>query len=130
MKLYHYPEEPTVLWAAKVVGRPMRWTGTRSEFLASDTHARDHHTVGRIAFDADTGQYLSGTFMDYAIPRAADLPSFALDSNATLDPDNPRGIKGSGESGTRGVQQITQFLTTRILTTRKIWHAHQEVKAG
>jgi len=98
MKLYHYPDEPTVLWAAKVVGRQVRWTGTRSESLASDTHARDQHTVGRIAFDADTGQYLSGTFMDYAIPRAADLPSFALDSNATLDPDNPLGIRGPAKA--------------------------------
>lgn len=61
MKLYHYPEEPTVLWASKVVGRPVRWTGTRSEVLASDTHARDHHTVGKIAFDAD-GKILAMKF--------------------------------------------------------------------
>lgn len=53
MKLYHYPEEPLVLWGAIVSGRPVRWTGTRSECLLGDTHARDHHTVGRMGFDED-----------------------------------------------------------------------------
>mgnify|MGYP002859100744 CR=1 FL=1 len=53
MKLYHFPEQPTVLWAAKILGQPVRWNGTRSETLTSDTHARDHHTVGKIAFDSE-----------------------------------------------------------------------------
>lgn len=58
MKIYHYPEEATVLWAAKVVGRPVRWTSTRSEGMMSDTHARDHYTVGQMAFD-ETGKILA-----------------------------------------------------------------------
>ena len=53
MKLYHYPEEALVLWGAIVSGRPVRWAGTRSECLLGDTHARDHHTVGRMGFDED-----------------------------------------------------------------------------
>ena len=61
MKIYHYPEEATVLWAAKVTGRPVRWTGTRSESLASDTHARDHYTLGRMAFD-ENGKILGARF--------------------------------------------------------------------
>ena len=61
MKLYHYPEEAMVLWGAIVSRRPVRWTGTRSECLLGDTHARDHHTVGRMAFDED-GRILGMTF--------------------------------------------------------------------
>ncbi len=49
-KFFHYPEEPTVLWAARKIGRPVRWTATRAESLSTDTHARDHVTTCRMAF--------------------------------------------------------------------------------
>jgi len=52
-KISHYPEEPLVLWAARVFGRPVRWTGTRSENLLEDTQARDHVTRCRMAFDRE-----------------------------------------------------------------------------
>ena len=52
-KISHYPEEPLVLWASKLVGRPVRWTGTRSENLLEDTQARDHRTRCSMAFDAE-----------------------------------------------------------------------------
>jgi carbon-monoxide dehydrogenase large subunit len=81
MKLYHYPEEPTVLWASKIVGRPVRWTGTRSEALVSDTHARDHHTLGRIAFDAD-GKILAMSFETLAAFGAYESQFQASISNA------------------------------------------------
>ena len=52
-KTYHYPEEASLPWAARLVGRPVRWTATRAETLTVDIHARDHVTEGRMAFDAD-----------------------------------------------------------------------------
>ncbi len=52
-KTYHYPEEAALPWAAKVVGRPVRWTASRSENLAVDTHARDHVTTCRMGFDGE-----------------------------------------------------------------------------
>ena len=52
-KTYHYPEEASVLWASKLVGRPVRWTATRAETLLVDIHARDHVTEARMAFDRD-----------------------------------------------------------------------------
>ena len=58
MKVYHYPEEPVVLWASKLLGRPVRWTGTRSEALMTDTHGRDHSTRARMAF-AEDGRILA-----------------------------------------------------------------------
>ena len=54
------------------------------------------------AYDPASGQLLTGSFMDYAMPRAADMPSIALTGQETLAPDNPLGVKGAGESGTIG----------------------------
>ena len=72
-KIYHYPEEPVVLWASRLLGRPVRWTSTRAENLAVDTYGRDHVTECSLALDgegrflaldvdtiANVGAYLSG----------------------------------------------------------------------
>ncbi len=48
------------------------------------------------------GQLLTGTFLDYALPTASELPSFETDSTLTLTPVNPLGVKGIGEAGTIG----------------------------
>jgi carbon-monoxide dehydrogenase large subunit len=47
----------------------------------------------------DDGQLLSGSMMDYAVPRASWLPSFELDETVTPSPVNPLGVKGVGEAG-------------------------------
>ncbi|MBB5516756.1 carbon-monoxide dehydrogenase large subunit [Rubricella aquisinus] len=49
--------------------------------------------------DAETGQPLSGSFMDYAMPRADDVPMIDVTLNAVPTPSNPLGIKGCGEAG-------------------------------
>ncbi|WP_233836759.1 xanthine dehydrogenase family protein molybdopterin-binding subunit [Paraburkholderia sp. ZP32-5] len=50
----NFPAEvSTVVWASRLVGRPVKWTSTRSEALMSDTQARDHYSVARMGFDAD-----------------------------------------------------------------------------
>ena len=48
----------------------------------------------------DTGQLLTGSFMDYAMPTAEDFPMFTLDRTVTPSPTNPLGVKGMGESPT------------------------------
>ena len=50
-------------------------------------------------YDAGSGQMLAGSFMDYALPRADDLPSFDLGFNSTPCTTNPLGVKGCGEAG-------------------------------
>src|SRR5262245_34527329 len=50
----------------------------------------------------DDGQLVTGSFMDYALPRAIDFPSFELHSTVTPTPVNPLGAKGVGEAGTLG----------------------------
>lgn len=56
------------------------------------------HTV----FDPDSGQLLSGSFMDYALPRASDLPDIAVDLIEVPCVTNPLGVKGAGEAGAVG----------------------------
>ncbi|MEO1223416.1 MAG: xanthine dehydrogenase family protein molybdopterin-binding subunit [Pseudomonadota bacterium] len=71
-KIYIYPDEITCLWASKKVGRPVKWTGDRSESFMSDAHGRDHVTKAELALDqngkmlglrvhtfANIGSYLS-----------------------------------------------------------------------
>lgn len=48
----------------------------------------------------DNGQLLSGTMMDYAIPKASSVPTYELDRTVTPCPFNPMGLKGAGETGT------------------------------
>jgi carbon-monoxide dehydrogenase large subunit len=50
----------------------------------------------------DDGQLLTGSFMDYAMPRATDFPWFELTNTVTPTPVNPLGAKGCGEAGTLG----------------------------
>jgi carbon-monoxide dehydrogenase large subunit len=54
------------------------------------------------AYDPTSGQLLAGSFMDYALPRAADLPAFGFALRPTPCTTNPLGIKGCGEAGCSG----------------------------
>jgi carbon-monoxide dehydrogenase large subunit len=53
-------------------------------------------------YDADSGQLLTGSLMDYALPRADDVPSFNVDTKVTPCTHNPLGVKGCGEAGAIG----------------------------
>ena len=52
-KIFIYPEEMVALWASKKTGRPVKWTGDRSEAFLTDAHGRDHTSRAEIAFDAN-----------------------------------------------------------------------------
>jgi aerobic carbon-monoxide dehydrogenase large subunit len=64
------------------------------------------HSIGQVLFEQtiydENGQLLTGEFMDYALPRAHDIPDYVLGSTVTPSPVNPLGIKGVGEAGTIG----------------------------
>jgi carbon-monoxide dehydrogenase large subunit len=53
-------------------------------------------------YDADSGQLLAGSFMDYAMPRAGDIPAFAFSTHNVPSTANPLGVKGAGEAGAVG----------------------------
>lgn len=80
------------------------------------------------------GQLLTGSFMDYGMPRADDMPSIAFDTLPTRSPNNPLGAKGCGEAGTIGalpsiMNAIIDALDgTQIempATPEKVWRAAQ-----
>ena len=81
MKVVDYPEDPLVLWASKLLGRPVRWTATRLESLLTDAHGRDHATTCRMAFDQE-GRILAiqadtiATLGAYQTHRGASIPAF------------------------------------------------------
>jgi aerobic carbon-monoxide dehydrogenase large subunit len=54
------------------------------------------------AYEPHSGQLVAGSLMDYALPRADDLPSFGLGFNGTRCATNPLGVKGCGEAGAVG----------------------------
>ena len=56
----------------------------------------------RTSYDAESGQLLSGSFMDYALPRASDLPDVEVDLIEVPCLTNPLGVKGAGEAGAVG----------------------------
>ena len=100
--------------------------------------------VGQALFEALTydraGQLLTGSFMDYAMPRADDLPSFDVDSFEVPTQVNPLGAKGVGEAGTVGalaallnaVNDALAPLGVRHLdmpvTPERVWRAMSEAR--
>ena len=81
----------------------------------------------------ESGQLVTGSFMDYAMPRAADFPRFELRNTVTPTPVNPLGAKGVGEAGTLGstpsivnaaVDALSEFGVTHLdmmLRPEKLW---------
>ena len=89
----------------------------------------------------ESGQLTTGTYLDYAMPRADDLPSFEVDRNVTPCPHNPLGVKGCGEAGAIGstpaiVNAVVDALRPlgvkdleMPLTPQKVWAAVQNANA-
>jgi carbon-monoxide dehydrogenase large subunit len=90
----------------------------------------------------ETGQLVTGSLMDYALPTAAHLPDFELDRTETPSPRNPLGVKGVGEAGTIGstpavrnaVLDALSPLGIRDLdipcTAPRLWRLMKEAKGG
>ena len=90
----------------------------------------------------ENGQLVTGSLMDYALPRAADLPRLKLAHTETPTPVNPLGIKGIGEAGTIGstpavanavIDALTPFGVTHMdmpLTPQKIWRVCHGTKSA
>ncbi|HZU91278.1 MAG TPA: xanthine dehydrogenase family protein molybdopterin-binding subunit [Stellaceae bacterium] len=87
----------------------------------------------RAVYDPATGQPLAGSLLDYPLPRADDLPAFALDFNPTRCTTNPLGVKGCGEAGAIGafpavanavLDALAPFGATELAgpaTSERIW---------
>jgi carbon-monoxide dehydrogenase large subunit len=95
------------------------------------------HTV----YDPDSGQLLSGSLMDYALPRADDLPFFDIELVERPTGANPLGVKGSGQAGCIGAPQTVMAAVLDALraagverlempaTPARVWEALRRVRA-
>ena len=75
-----------------------------------------------IRFDPAIGQMLTGSFMDYAMPRAGDLSRDRLDSNPVPTKTNPLGVKGAGEAGAVGAMPAVANALVDALSPLGIRH--------
>lgn len=82
-----------------------------------------------LAYDTPTGQLLAGSFMDYALPRAADIPFFDLDSHEVPTGVNPLGAKGVGEAGTVGALPALMNAVNDALAPLGVRHLDMPVTA-
>lgn len=102
--------------------------------------------LGQAAFEQvvhdGSGQVLTGSFMDYQVPRASDLPALNLIQRPTLSPSNPLGVKGCGEAGAAGacpalmnalVDALWPMGVRRLdmpATPARVWSALTEAQSG
>ena len=84
------------------------------------------------AYEAESGQFLAGSFMDYCMPRASDFPEIDVGFNPVPNPSNELGVKGIGEGGACGAPPaITAAVADALgishidmpITSEKVWRA-------
>jgi carbon-monoxide dehydrogenase large subunit len=107
------------------------------KLLAGQVHGGSVQGIGQALlentiYDAESGQLLSGSFMDYAMPRADGMPSFDCGFHSVPCTTNPLGVKGAGEAGAVGappavINAIANALGVRHIdmpaTPNRIWEA-------
>ena len=89
-KIFQYPEEVIVLFAAKKLNRPVKWTSTRSEAFVSDAQGRDHETVAEAAISND------GTLLALRVDTIANMGAYLT----TFAPAVPTYLYGTLLNGT------------------------------
>jgi carbon-monoxide dehydrogenase large subunit len=114
--------------------------------IEGQVHGGIVHAIGqalyeRVHYDED-GQLVTGTFVDYALPTAAELPSFETDRTVTPSPVNSLGAKGVGEAGTIAASPaVTNAVIDALrplgityinmpLTPMRVWEAIESAKGG
>ncbi len=105
------------------------------------THAIGQALYEHVAYD-ESGQLVTGTFVDYALPTAAELPNFETDRTETPSPVNSLGVKGIGEAGTiAATPAVTAAVRDAVaplgvdwidmpLTPRRVWEAINQARGG
>jgi carbon-monoxide dehydrogenase large subunit len=120
------------------VGRVLDLQRTDGQIVGGIVQGIGQALLEHDRYDPRSGQPLSGSFMDYAMPRAGDVPSFALAKHETPAPTNPLGTKGVGEVGPIGappavIAAICDAVGVRHIdmpaTPEKVWQALKQ-RAG
>ncbi|MGZ4302667.1 MAG: xanthine dehydrogenase family protein molybdopterin-binding subunit, partial [Gaiellaceae bacterium] len=111
--------------------------------VEGQVHGGVAHGIGQALYEqivySRDGQLATGTFVDYRLPTAAELPSFETDATETPSPINELGVKGVGEAGTIGATPaITNAVNDALrplgvtmdmpITPMRVWQALQDVR--
>jgi carbon-monoxide dehydrogenase large subunit len=117
------------------VGTVVNPIGLKGQIHGGVMQGLGQAVMEQVAYDPASGQLLTGTFMDYAMPRAEDLAAIKVESNPCPTKLNPLGAKGAGEAGTVGalpaiVNAVMDALTPLGVrqidmptTSQRIWQA-------
>jgi carbon-monoxide dehydrogenase large subunit len=112
--------------------------------IEGQVHGGVVHAIGQALYEQvvydENGQLVTGTFVDYALPTAAEVPAFETDRTETPSPTNGLGVKGIGEAGTIAsppavinavVDALSHLGVTdveRPATPERVWKAIQEAR--
>ncbi len=114
--------------------------------VAGQVHGGVVQAIGQalmedILYDSE-GQLLTGSYMDYAMPRAKNAPSIAVESHAVPATTNPLGVKGCGEAGCAGglpsvmnavVDALSEYGVTHVempATPQRVWQSIRDARAN
>jgi carbon-monoxide dehydrogenase large subunit len=124
------------------VGTVVNPTGLKGQIHGGVAQGLGQALMEQVVYDSDSGQLLTGSFMDYCMPRAENLPDMTVKSNPVPTKLNPLGAKGAGEAGTVGaipavlnaVIDALAPLGVRALdmpaTSDRIWAAIRQAEAS
>jgi aerobic carbon-monoxide dehydrogenase large subunit len=121
------------------VGTVVNPVGLKGQIHGGIAQGLGQAVMEQVVYDRESGQMLSGSFMDYAMPRAEDFPYLKIESNPVPTKRNPLGAKGAGEAGTVGalpaiVNAVMDALSPVAVkhfdmpaTSARIWQAMTDV---
>jgi carbon-monoxide dehydrogenase large subunit len=124
-------------WVVDDVGTMINPVGVKGQIHGGVAQGLGQALMERVVYDPDSGQLLTGSFMDYAMPRAADMPHIEIENNSVPTQTNPMGAKGAGEAGTVGALPAVMNAVNHALasagaapidmpaTSERVWTAIQ-----
>jgi carbon-monoxide dehydrogenase large subunit len=127
-------------WVVDDVGTMINPTIVKGQIHGGIAQGVGQILMEQVAYDKDSGQLLSGSFMDYAMPRADNFGPLEVASNDVPTKRNPLGVKGAGEAGTVGAMPSLMNAITNALaqvgvthidmpaTPERVWQAIQAAK--
>ncbi|MGH8676010.1 MAG: molybdopterin cofactor-binding domain-containing protein, partial [Burkholderiales bacterium] len=127
-------------WVVDDVGTEVNPLTLKGQVMGGVVQGVGQILMEQIAYDAESGQLLTASFMDYAMPRAGDLCNISVGSHPVPTKLNPLGVKGAGEAGTVGAMPVVMSaildalapLGVRSLdmpaTPERVWRAIRDAR--
>ncbi|HTN29101.1 MAG TPA: xanthine dehydrogenase family protein molybdopterin-binding subunit [Burkholderiales bacterium] len=128
-------------WVVDDVGTEVNPLTLKGQVIGGVVQGVGQILMEQIAYEPESGQLLTASFMDYAMPRASDLCNIAVGSHPVPTKLNPLGVKGAGEAGTVGAMPVVMSAIIDALaplgvrsfdmpaTPERVWRAIQSARA-